>query len=243
MNELMNLEFENQTVRTVEIDGEAWWVAKDVCNVLKYCDPTTAVRSHCKGVAKLHPLPSGGGTQETRIINEPDLMRLIINCRLPAAEKFERWVFEEVLPAIRKTGSYISKDSQIETLLESNEKMRLKLQVFEEYQSDELIGFDEAAAMIAIYRKPPFGVKHFKMWLADKGVLTTAHHKNDKPIQSYIDKGWFQCVAHEYWRNGRRRYENRYLLTWRGINNLIDLAVTDKLVILPGNGQNLLTNS
>ena len=50
---------------------------------------------------------------------------------------------------------------------------------------------------------------------------------------NFIDEGWFRCVTHEFYRNGRRRYESRYLLTWRGINHLIDLAVTKKLVLLP----------
>jgi len=170
-------------------------------------------------------------------------MRLIIKSTLPAAEKFERWVFEEVLPSIRKTGSYISSAQQTEILQDENQRMRLKLQAFEEYQSDELVGFDEAAALLTVYRKPPFGVKHFKTWLVNKGILTKPHYKCDKPIQCYIDKGWFRCVAHEYWRNGRRRYENRYLLTWRGINNLIDLAVTDRLVALPCDKQRLLETS
>jgi len=58
---------------------------------------------------KYRPLQTKGGLQETRIINEPDLFRLIVNSQLPAAEQFEKWVFEEVLPAIRKTGGYQTK--------------------------------------------------------------------------------------------------------------------------------------
>lgn len=64
------------------------------------------MNDHCKGVTKRYPLISGGGTQDVRVISEADLMRLIISSKLPAAERFERWVFEEVLPSIRKTGSY-----------------------------------------------------------------------------------------------------------------------------------------
>lgn len=237
MSDLMNLSFENQTVRTVEIDGEVWWVAVDVCNILDIANPTQAIERLDSDERSMFNIGRQG---DANIVNESGLYTLILGSRKPDAKVFKRWVTHEVLPTIRKTGSYLSPEQRLETLHDENERMRLKLQVFEEYQSDELIGFDEAAAMIAIYRKPPFGVKHFKMWLADKGILTTLHYKNDKPIQSYIDKGWFRCVTHEYWRNGRRRYENRYLLTWRGINNLIDLAITDKLVLLPGNGQSLL---
>ena len=83
-----------------------FFVAKDVAEALGYVDPTTAVRSHCKGVLKLHPLQTLGGQQDFRVISEADVMRLVVSSTLPAAEKFERWVFEEVLPSIRKTGAY-----------------------------------------------------------------------------------------------------------------------------------------
>jgi anti-repressor protein len=126
----------------------------------------------------------------------------------------------------------ISPEEKLSRLEDENQKMRLKLSTFEEYTSDELIGFDEAAALLSIYRKPPFGVKHFKEWLATHGIVTTPFYKNDKPSQKYIDRGWFRCVTHEYWRNGKHRYETRYLLTWRGLSCLIDIAIDDKLVNL-----------
>lgn len=94
-------------VRAVQIDGEAWFIAKDAADQLNYADATNAIKQHCRGVAKYHPIPDSlGRLQDTRIINEPDLYRLIVGSTLPAAERFERWVFEEVLPAIRRTGSY-----------------------------------------------------------------------------------------------------------------------------------------
>ena len=105
---LMNWSFENHGVRNFIIDGEIWWAAKDVCKVLKYKDYINAIKRHCRGVAKRHPITDSlGRDQEVRIINEPDLMRLIIHCRLPDAERFERWVFEEVLPAINRHGVYM----------------------------------------------------------------------------------------------------------------------------------------
>lgn len=60
-------------------------------------------------MAKHHPLQTAGGRQEVRILSEPDVLRLIVNSTLPAAEQFERWVFEDVLPTIRKTGTYAVK--------------------------------------------------------------------------------------------------------------------------------------
>jgi len=98
--------FEGANIRALEIDSEPYFVGKDVAEALGYADPTTAIRSHCKGAQKLHPLQTAGGVQEVRVLSEPDVLRLIVNSTLPAAERFERWVFEEVLPSIRKTGSY-----------------------------------------------------------------------------------------------------------------------------------------
>ncbi|WP_193089072.1 Bro-N domain-containing protein [Advenella sp. FME57] len=94
------------SIRAVEIDGEPWFVGKDVAEALGYVNASDAISKHCKGVAKRYPLPTAGGKQEIRIINEPDLFRLVVNSQLHSAEKFERWVFEEVLPTIRKTGGY-----------------------------------------------------------------------------------------------------------------------------------------
>ena len=100
--------FESREVRTVTSDtGEVLFVGKDVAAALGYADHTNAMKQHCRGVVKHHPiLDSLGRTQEARVLNEADVLRLIVNSKLPAAEAFERWVFEEVLPSIRKTGSY-----------------------------------------------------------------------------------------------------------------------------------------
>ncbi|OCA57873.1 hypothetical protein AA93_06985, partial [Xylella fastidiosa subsp. pauca 11399] len=106
MNAITPFHFESQAVRTVVDDhGEVWFVGKDVADVLGYADHRKALDAHCKGGAKRLPLPDSlGRLQETRIISEPDMLRLIVSSKLPAAERFERWVFEEVLPTLRKTG-------------------------------------------------------------------------------------------------------------------------------------------
>jgi prophage antirepressor-like protein len=108
MNELAVFVFDRQEqkVRTVKIDGQAWFVGNDVCYLLGYKDPTTAIRSHCKGVAKLHPLETHGGIQEMRIINQADVLRLITGSTLPAAMRIEAWIFEEVIPKVLTTGTY-----------------------------------------------------------------------------------------------------------------------------------------
>ena len=107
MSDLSVFAFDSQAVRVVMVDGEPWFVGKDVAEVLGYTNHNKALGDHCKGVTKRYPLQTPGGLQEVRIISEPDMLRLIVGSKLPAAEAFERWVFEEVLPSIRKTGAYI----------------------------------------------------------------------------------------------------------------------------------------
>jgi len=104
--------FDSANIRVIAIDGTPWFVGRDVAEALGYKDHNTAMRDHCKGVRKSHPLPTAGGTQDTRILAESDVLRLIVGSTLPAAERFERWVFEDVLPAIRRTGAYTAASAQ-----------------------------------------------------------------------------------------------------------------------------------
>ncbi|WP_265822570.1 BRO family protein [Geovibrio ferrireducens] len=94
-------------VRTIIKDGEPWFVAKDVAEALGYRDTTNAVKAHCRGVVKHHPYKqSVSGSQPVNIIPESDLYRLILRSRVRDAERFQDWVTMEILPSIRKTGSY-----------------------------------------------------------------------------------------------------------------------------------------
>lgn len=94
-------------IRTVEIDGEVWFIASDVTNILGYSNGRDAVSRHCKpkGVVK-HDIPTQSGNQIATLISEPNVYRLTIKSQLPSAELFESWLFEEVLPSIRKRGYY-----------------------------------------------------------------------------------------------------------------------------------------
>ena len=109
MNEISIFHFQGSEVRTVVIDGEPWFVGKDVCRVLRYADTVNAMKQHCRGVAKYHPIIDNlGRRQEVRILSESDVMRLICGSTLPEAVAFEKLVFEEILPSIRKHGGYIA---------------------------------------------------------------------------------------------------------------------------------------
>lgn len=95
-------------LRTVEIDGEPWFVGKDVAAALGYTNPSKAFKDHIaeedKGVTKCY---TPGGAQQMTIINESGLYSLILSSKLPSAKDFKHWVTSEVLPSIRKNGAYI----------------------------------------------------------------------------------------------------------------------------------------
>ncbi|MDV6238765.1 phage antirepressor KilAC domain-containing protein [Trueperella bernardiae] len=104
------------TIRTVEHEDKVYFCGRDVATALGYKDPTNAIKQHCKGVAIHHPLETAGGVQDTRFITEDDLYRLIFSSKLPAAQDFEAWVVNEVLPTIRRHGVYA-----IDELLDNDE--------------------------------------------------------------------------------------------------------------------------
>lgn len=127
MNELQI--FENEkfgTIRTLEEDGKVLFCAKDVAAALGYKDTTNAIKQHCKGVVKRH-LPTAGGKQETNFIPEGDIYRLAAKSELPGAEEFESWIFDEVLPSIRKTGAYVVPEVSSRTFSDTDRKRILDI--------------------------------------------------------------------------------------------------------------------
>lgn len=91
------------------VDGKEYFPATECAKMLGYKNPHKAIKDHCKieGVNEML-VPTKGGSQKKKFINEGNLYRLIVKSKLPSAEKFETWVFDEVLPTIRKTGGYVS---------------------------------------------------------------------------------------------------------------------------------------
>lgn len=114
------------SIRTVNINGEGWFCGKDVASALGYKDQTNAIKQHCRGVVNRHPIQDGlGRTQEAVFITEPDVFRLIVSSKLPTAQKFEAWVFEEVLPSVRRHGAYMTPEKIEEALLNPDTLIRL----------------------------------------------------------------------------------------------------------------------
>lgn len=113
MNELKIFKKEGfGEIRTVEIEGKPFFCGTDVAKALGYTNPNKAVNDHCRAITKCST-PISGKMQEINFISEGDLYRLIVSSKLPTAEKFERWVFDEVLPSIRKRGGYINGQSEM----------------------------------------------------------------------------------------------------------------------------------
>lgn len=113
-------------IRTIEKDGEPWFVGKDVAAALGYKEPTKAAREKVddddKGVSKIDT-PSG--IQEMTIINESGLYSLVLSSKLPTAKKFKRWVTNEVIPSIRKHGAYMTPETLEKVLLSPDTLMQL----------------------------------------------------------------------------------------------------------------------
>lgn len=108
MNDITIFNYEGADIRTVAIEGEPWFVGKDVAEVLGYVNPQKAVRDHVDDEDRgVNEMVTPGGRQPVPIINESGLYSLILGSKLPTAKQFKRWVTSEVLPAIRKTGGYL----------------------------------------------------------------------------------------------------------------------------------------
>lgn len=96
-------------VRTIVNGSKAVFCAKDIASALGYTNPNKAIVDHCRGVTFRYPIQDAlGRTQETRFIEQPDVLRLIVSSKLPAAERFEAWVFEEILPSVLNHGGYMA---------------------------------------------------------------------------------------------------------------------------------------
>ena len=135
MNNLQLFNFEGNNVRTLKVDDEPRFVAKDVAKILGYSRTADAVRTHVdpedKGVGEIQ---TPGGKQKLQIINESGLYSLILSSKMPNARKFKRWVTSEVLPAIRKHGAYMTDEKIEEVLTDPDTIIKLATQLKDERQ-------------------------------------------------------------------------------------------------------------
>jgi prophage antirepressor-like protein len=106
-------------IRTLEIDGKPYFVASDVAKVLGYTNSSKAIKDHCRWVTKRYvPHPQSADKKiEVNIIPQGDVMRLAAKSELPGAEKFESWIFDDVIPTVLNHGIYAT-DSVINKILD-----------------------------------------------------------------------------------------------------------------------------
>lgn len=202
-----NLEFGE--IRTIQKDDKVLFCGSDVARALGYARPADAISAHCKGVCVL-PTPSAGGVQNTKFITEGDVYRLVSHSKLPGAERFERWVFDEVLPSIRKNGAYITDDvleqalASTDFLIElatrlkaekaknaqltvSNQIMQPKADYFDMLVDRNLLtGIRDTAKELGIRQND------FVRFLLDKGYLYRSKKGKLRPYATYIDSGLFE---------------------------------------------------
>lgn len=120
-------------LRTIEVDDKILFCASDVAKALGYSNPNKAINDHCRAITK-RDTPISGKMQEINFITEGDVYRLIVRSKLPSAEKFETWVFDEVLPSIRKYGAYMTEQTVEKALTDPDFLIRLATELKQEQE-------------------------------------------------------------------------------------------------------------
>lgn len=197
-------------VRTIELNNKPYFVAIDIAKSLGYKDTTNAIKQHCRWVVKHHiPHPqSKNKTIEANVIPEGDMYRLITNSELPSAEKFESWIFDEVLPQIRQTGGYIpqnenetEEDILAKAILIAQKTIEKKNKIIEEQKP--LVSFANKVAtsqnsllvreVAKLASKQGLNIGEKRLWnkLREWGLI----FKNSREPKQYgIDRGYFEVV-------------------------------------------------
>lgn len=194
-------------VRAVEVDGEPWFVGKDVAQALGYSNPRKALADHVdaedKGVTKCD---TPGGEQDITTINESGLYSLVLSSKLPGAKKFKRWVTAEVLPTIRKTGGYqLPKDypSALRALADATEKL-LAVETENEANRPKVLFADAVStaktsilvgelAKLLKQNGVDIGQNRLFGWLRENGFLIRRNGTDfNMPTQKSMDLGLFE---------------------------------------------------
>lgn len=210
MNELQNFNSkEFGQIRTVPINNQPYFMASDVASALGYSNTRDAVLRHCKGVVKHDTATSQGNIASMSFIPESDIYRLIIKSKLPSAERFEKWLMEEVLPSIRKTGGYIAgqetmSDAELmaKALLVANKQIEERNKQIEEMQPKavfaDAVSTSKTSILIGDLAKMicqngmKIGQKRLFEWLRQNGYLIKSGSSKNMPMQRYVEQGLFE---------------------------------------------------
>ena len=234
MNEMMifnNPEF--GSVRTVCIEGEPWFVAKDISDILGYAQTSNMM----KRIDEEDFISSklDGMNMKSTLINESGIYAAIIGSKIPSAKKFKRWVISEVLPTIRKTGGYVAnEDVFVETYLPFADepiKQLFRIQCRVINQLNERIRKDEPKVKFADHvgdSTNVIGVNHMAKLCADHGIRIGRNRLfawmrsrgilmgGNIPYQEYIENGYFRVKESVYETNGQTRTYQQTFVTGKG---------------------------
>lgn len=229
--------FENEefgSVRTIAENGKVLFCGSDVAKALGYRRPKDAITALCKGAVKRRLL-TNGGAQEMKMISEGDVYRLISHSRLPSAEKFESWIFDDVLPTIRRTGGYVSNEEmfienylpfldepyknlfrlQMTFISKLNERIRTDKPLVDfalnVADSEDLIDMN-AMAKLAADKNFNIGRTRLFRWLKEMGVLMS----NNLPYQRYIDRRLFVVKESVFEVEGMKKTYRQTFVTGKG---------------------------
>ena len=211
-------------IRTITNGEQVLFCASDVATALGYAKPNNAVSQHCRATLK-RGIPISGKIQDVNFIPEGDVYRLIIRSKLPAAEKFERWVFDEVLPTIRKHGAYMTDEAlhraitepdfliQLATELKKEKEARREAERKIEEDRPKVIFADavevsESDCTVGALAKIPnqngvdVGQNRLFQWLRDNGYLHKSGKDRNRPLQRYVEQGLFRIKEGYYVSDG-----------------------------------------
>ena len=244
MNQLQRIfNYQGNRVRTTIKDGQPWFIARDVCNILELDNvgqALTRLDDDEKGTVILND--GTPGNPNMAIVNEPGLYSLILASRKPEARVFKRWVTHEVLPSIRQTGMYAIVPKTLPEALrayadevERRElaeaevaKLKPKAEFFDAVaDSKDAIPIGDAAKVLNC----GIGRNRLFAFLREKGVLMT----NNVPYQDYIDRGYFRVIEQKWTTpNGETRISIKTLVYQKGLNYIRNLLNPkhDKLAIV-----------
>lgn len=205
-------------IRTIQQNGEPWFVGKDVAKILGYERADNAIRNHVDDEDKLmHQISASGQNREMYIINESGLYSLILSSKMPKAKEFKRWVTSEVIPAIRKTGGYIAgsenmTDAEImaKAVLVAQSTIRQRDQRIKELESDvaaakpkvlfaDAVSASDSTILIGDLAKlikqngHPIGQKRLFNWMREQGYLIKRQGADyNSPTQRAMEMGLFK---------------------------------------------------
>lgn len=201
--------FENDafgSVRTIDREGDVWFVGKDVAEILGHTNPSKALADHVDEEDKLNNESlSSLGQRGGWLINESGLYSLVLSSKLPTAKQFKRWITKEVIPSIRKTGGYFATPKTYVEALRSladaeEEKERLALENEEMKPKAEFydtVAESSTTFEVGIVAKIlNFGIGRNKLFkfLRNEGIL----NPDNIPYQQYVDAGYFKVVEMPY---------------------------------------------